>query len=109
MASATGGPDEARRLLARLWERVAESAPFRTVPADAVGTGSPANPNLDTSPGLCDLSDLLTRVTSPYQFNPFDWNPLRDLLVDLIDFDVLRELKDAAALCQRHQRHPPAS
>ncbi len=35
--------------------------------------------------------DTLTRTFSPYEFNPFDINPMRDLLVDSIDFDGLRE------------------
>lgn len=88
---AAGGNDAARRLLAQLWERVAESArlgPFQPTPWDRF-TG---NPNLDASPTYA-VFDLLTRITSPYQFNPFDWNPLRDLLADLIDFDVLRRAK----------------
>jgi NTE family protein len=28
---------------------------------------------------------------SPYQLNPFDYNPLRDILLELIDFDELRQ------------------
>src|SRR3546814_4867504 len=32
-----------------------------------------------------------TRNLSPYEFNPTGYNPLRDLLTRLIDFDRLRE------------------
>ncbi|SOE17741.1 NTE family protein [Hoeflea halophila] len=35
--------------------------------------------------------DTLTRTFSPYELNPFDVNPLRDLLMDTVDFDGLRE------------------
>jgi len=35
------------------------------------------------------LFDTLTRTFSPYEFNPFDINPLRDLLVDCVDFQAL--------------------
>ena len=31
---------------------------------------------------------------SPYQVNPLDLNPLRDILSEMIDFDVLRKRKD---------------
>jgi NTE family protein len=36
------------------------------------------------------MFDFMTRVLSPYQFNPSDINPLRELLVDSIDFERLR-------------------
>jgi NTE family protein len=35
--------------------------------------------------------DMLTRLLSPYQLNPFNQNPLRDVLVQSVDFDRLRE------------------
>lgn len=34
--------------------------------------------------------ESLTRIFSPYQFNPFDINPLRDVLGDAVDFERLR-------------------
>lgn len=34
--------------------------------------------------------DLLSQTFSPYQLNPFDYNPLRDTLRDTINFDHLR-------------------
>lgn len=37
------------------------------------------------------MLDNLTRVLSPYQFNPFDINPLRDVLEANIDFERLRQ------------------
>ena len=33
--------------------------------------------------------DTLTRTVSPYEFNPFDINPLRDILKSCIDFEQL--------------------
>lgn len=36
------------------------------------------------------MFDLVTRVFSPYQLNPFNVNPLRDILKPLVDFDALR-------------------
>ena len=34
--------------------------------------------------------DTMTRTFSPYEFNPFDINPLRDLLSETVDFEALR-------------------
>lgn len=39
--------------------------------------------------------DTLTRTFSPYEFNPFDVNPLRDLVSDSVDFDALRDRSEA--------------
>ena len=38
--------------------------------------------------------DTMTRTFSPYEFNPFDINPLHDLLSDSVDFDAMRERCD---------------
>lgn len=35
--------------------------------------------------------DTLTRTFSPYEFNPLGLNPLKDLLVECVDFDALRD------------------
>jgi NTE family protein len=35
--------------------------------------------------------DTMTRTFSPYEFNPFDINPLHDLLSESVDFDALRQ------------------
>jgi NTE family protein len=36
------------------------------------------------------LMGFVTRVLSPYEFNPADYNPLRDVVEQSIDFDVLK-------------------
>jgi NTE family protein len=35
------------------------------------------------------LFDLVTRLFSPYEFNPFNYNPLRQVLIETVDFDAL--------------------
>jgi NTE family protein len=80
------GRDGAREALATFWQRVSAKAPFNFLPDDmrhfdALGLS-------DILPGMM-LS--LTRVLSPYQLNPFDINPLRDILAEQIDFDHLRQ------------------
>jgi NTE family protein len=83
-----GGPEGAREALARFWRRVslaAQSSPIRrSLYATMTGSWS-----LDTSPGYLFM-DLLSRVASPYDLNPLRVNPLRDLLVELVDFDKVR-------------------
>ena len=85
---ALGGRDEARHLLAELWRRIGQAArfsPFQPCWIDRMMGGG----NLDFSPGF-QAFDLMSRVVSPYQFNPLDLNPLRDLVSELVDFDRLR-------------------
>lgn len=83
-----GGPEGARTRLAGFWRAVSEagraSPVRRTLLAQMTGTWS-----LKTSPGYL-LFDALTRSVSPYALNPFDLNPLRDLLARTIDFDCVR-------------------
>lgn len=81
----------ARDALRAFWEEVtAESAtsPLKRSPFELAMGGW----NLDTSPAYV-MFDLVTRVASPYDFNPFNLNPLRDTLVRLVDFDKVRRSK----------------
>jgi len=83
-----GGPERARALLGELWTRIADRAllsPFQPTWWDRL-TG---NPNLDASPAYA-IFDAMTRVVSPYQFNPLDFNPLRDILDAMLDMSVLQ-------------------
>jgi NTE family protein len=84
----TGGRDGARQALRDFWEAVASSAPFSNVPDNLA---APANlaAQSDLPPAFKPLLALL-RFFSPYQLNPFDINPLRDILAKQVDFDRLR-------------------
>jgi NTE family protein len=44
---------------------------------------------MDFSPSYL-FFDAVTRMVSPYQFNPLDINPLRDIVAETIDFDLLK-------------------
>jgi len=74
----SGGRSGARAALARFWQAVAESSPFQQG-----GNGSAMAPALKL---MLQWTDHL----SPEQLNPFDLNPLRDILGDQIDFANLR-------------------
>lgn len=80
-----GGREGAREALARFWRAVSDAArlsPVRRGPLDMLfGRWS-----LDASPGYIAL-DLLSRVASPYDLNPLDVNPLRDVVEAQIDFE----------------------
>lgn len=47
------------------------------------------NWSLNHSPGYL-MADMIGRVASPYDFNPFNYNPLLDFLDAHIDFDAVR-------------------
>ena len=69
---ARGGPDEARAGLERFWHKVSEAG---------------------RQSRLLSSNPVLTRVASqlsPYQFNPFDLNPLRDILTEEVDIEAVR-------------------
>src|SRR3954469_11543161 len=68
---AKGGPDEARASLERFWR----------------GVGASATKNLFLHP---ELVVATASQLAPYQFNPLELNPLRDLLAQEVDFEAIR-------------------
>lgn len=69
---AQGGAGEARAALERFWRKVSEAG---------------------RQSRFLSSNPLLTRVASqlsPYQFNPFDLNPLRDILTTEVDIEAVR-------------------
>lgn len=85
---AQDGRSGARAALQKFWHKVAdigEAGPVHRSPLDQMK----GQWRLDGLPGYVWF-DVLSRLLSPYQFNPFNWNPLRGVLDDLIDYDMLR-------------------
>lgn len=83
-----GGPAAARARLEAFWRRVsleAIASPIKRSLFDMLFS----NWNLDHNPALA-LIDMAVRVVSPYQFNPFNLNPLREILVNEVDFEQVR-------------------
>lgn len=83
-----GGREGARQALSDFWESAALKVPFQFLqedPAPVEHIELHSNP----PPGMKTALSLL-RLFSPYQFNPFDINPLRSLLESKIDFERLR-------------------
>lgn len=85
-----GGPTRAREKLEEFWYEISREgnmySPVRGLPFERMmGFGNGENPY------AYFMFDTITRMLSPYQFNPFDINPLKDVLERCIDFDVLRQ------------------
>lgn len=82
-----GGPKGARAALEEFWRQVSQAAqlsPLRRGPLEIL-TG---RWTLDYSPVFAWL-DMASRVVSPYDANPFGWNPLARILEERIDFGRL--------------------
>jgi NTE family protein len=83
-----GGREGAMLVLADFWKLVAgiaKSSFLQPSWYDRITN----NHRLEHSPGYF-LLDMLSRVFSPYQINPFNYNPLRPVLEQVVDFEGLR-------------------
>jgi len=85
---AEAGREGARRALDRFWVTASACAIFspfqRTLGDRLLGRW-----NLDPSPGYLWFS-LIGRLFSPYQTNPLNHHPLREILADQIDIEKVR-------------------
>jgi len=82
------GPEGARAALEHFWRCMSDSAknsPLKRTPIDILM----GNWGLENNP-MYHAMDALSRVASPYQLNPMNNNPLRDLVESSIDFDMVR-------------------
>ena len=88
---AIAGREGAREKLRNYWMSVADAAhfsPFKVTPMDRLlGRWT-----LNYSPSFL-WSKSLFRYLSPYQFNPFDINPLRAIVEQNFNFDVINNSK----------------
>ncbi len=78
----------ARKNLQEFWRTLAQRArmsPLQPAPLETLAFGR----DTELSPSHM-WRDMLSRVVSPYQFNPLDLNPLRDLLAQCVDIEALR-------------------
>ncbi len=84
-----GGRQGAIEMLEKFWKK-ASSYQRQTILQPSWLDKLFGQGRLDYSPAYYWL-DYFTMSFSPYQFNPTDINPLKDLLEELVDFDVLRK------------------
>jgi NTE family protein len=78
-----GGADGARAALRDFWSAVASSLPFEVAQPTVDGK------NMRLAPAM-QLMLQWTQYFSPEQLNPFDLNPLRQILSQQVDFERLR-------------------
>jgi len=85
---ARGGRPGARQALTNFWRRISHAGEFSLLQPTWFDrlTGNRA---LENSPAYL-MVDMMTRLLSPYQFNPMNYNPLREVLGQVVDFEALR-------------------
>jgi NTE family protein len=86
---ARGGPAEAKKRLADFWRAVSIGGnlpSFQRVVVERLFSFMP----LDDSPAAAWL-DAMSRYFSPYDVNPLNINPLKDVIERFVDFDALRK------------------
>ena len=94
-----GGTAGAREKLEEFWSEISAAgqlySPVRTLPWEkalqAFGCYSEFSPTFIAF-------QALTHLFSPYQLNPFNFNPLRDVLTKVVDFDALCQCNETARI-----------
>ena len=82
-----GGRDGAKQALADFWQRISEVAQNSFLQPSWYDRLT-HNRGLEHSPAF--FFDMLTRMLSPYQFNPLNYNPLKSVLESVVDFERLQ-------------------
>ncbi|OFX06277.1 MAG: alpha/beta hydrolase [Alphaproteobacteria bacterium RIFCSPHIGHO2_12_FULL_63_12] len=85
---AAGGRDGAKSVLENFWRKIANTAMFSPL-QPTLFDRMMHNHSLEMSPAFM-MMDIMTRVFSPYETNPFNYNPLRKTLEQIVDFERLR-------------------
>jgi NTE family protein len=83
-----GGPDEARKRLADFWRAASIGGDLPGVQRAVINRLFSMTP-LENSPTL-DWLTAWSRYLSPYDVNPLNINPLKDLIERFVDFEGLR-------------------
>ncbi len=86
------GHDGAREALHTFWEQIAKIGAFSPIQRSPLDIWQ-GNFSLDHNPAYL-FFDMLTRMASPYDLNPANINPMRDLLDTRVDFDAVRHCSD---------------
>ncbi len=76
------GNDGAREALHNFWKAISDAGQRFAVPKMPWDTGHNQNP-------MQDMMKSMMSVFSPYQLNPMNYNPLREVLEQQVDFEAL--------------------
>ena len=79
-----GGPDAARAKLREVWTAIVKAAPPDISKLNPL-VASMGKLEAFGAPSMAQIASLV----SPYTFNPFDFNPLKTMLEQLIDFPAI--------------------
>ena len=85
---AAGGREGAREALRVYWQKVSALSSRGLFRPSLLDKGNP-DFGLEHSLGFWFVEPM-TYFASPYQMNPFNYNPLRDMLAETIDFERVR-------------------
>lgn len=92
-----GGNEGARMALHDFWKAISYAGRFSPIQPSLMSKLKGSH-SLDDSPSYM-FFDFLSRVFSPYQTNPFNLNPLKDVLEKHVDFERLQaKAKEAIQL-----------
>ncbi len=93
---ATAGPEGGRERLAAFWHG-ASSISRSSLLQPSIFDKMLSKGNMTYSP-LWRMHDTLSKMLSPYEINPTNMNPLRDLVSEIVDFERLRAATTGPAL-----------
>jgi NTE family protein len=91
---ARGGPEEGQKRLADFWRAASlggDLPPLQRAVVERLFSFLP----LDGSP-IAAWFDALSRYLSPYDLNPLNINPLKELIERFVDFDAVRNAENLA-------------
>ena len=86
-----GGRDRARAQLREFWKAVSNAMAASNAISNPWAGFIPSWMN-DLNPALAAFQAIAS-TSSPYQFNPLDFNPLRDIVRSEVDFDRVHQCK----------------
>jgi NTE family protein len=89
-----GRAQGARDNLRKFWEGVAGAGrnnPYRSTPI--MSFLASLTPVWLQGPSMAQWADAASRFASPYDFNPLNVNPLKDVLEELVNFESVRKCK----------------
>lgn len=92
---ATGGAEGGRNALRQFWQRISQAGRYSPLQPSAIDRLFRPG-GMDFSPSYL-MFDALSKVFSPYQLNPLNLNPLRDVISDVIDCEQINR-SDAVKL-----------
>ena len=88
---ALGGREGARNALKNFWQKTSQMASSSIIAPSFFDQMNPKF-GLEHTPAYVFI-DVLSRILSPYQLNPMDINPLKDLLNAEVNFERVRQQK----------------